>query len=220
MASKSSVATKAAPTKAKAAPPKDAETPEKDSAETPEKDGPLPLLDLSDAAVKKMIKQAKKRGYVTYEQLNAVMPSEEVTSEKIEDVLAIMNEMGINVVETEEAEADGEEAADEPEEEESESGEIVVATPKTPAKSEAKEPAERTDDPVRMYLREMGSVELLSREGEIAIAKRIEAGREAMIAGLCESPLTFQAIIIWRDELNETKILLREKKKIEKNENY
>src|ERR1700692_1153816 len=144
MASKSSVAAKTAPTKAKAAPPKDAETPDKDGAEASEKDGPLPLLDLSDAAVKKMIKQAKKRGYVTYEQLNAVMPSEEVTSEKIEDVLAMMNEMGINVVEPEEAEADGEgeEAADEPEEEESESGEIVTVTPKTPAKSEAKEPAE------------------------------------------------------------------------------
>src|SRR5271169_3973981 len=209
MASKSSVATKTAPTKAKAAPPKDAETPEKDGAETPEKDGPLPLLDLSDAAVKKMIKQAKKRGYVTYEQLNAVMPSEEVTSEKIEDVLAIMNEMGINVVETEEAEAE-EEEKDEPEEEESESGELVEVAPKAVAKSEAKEPTERTDDPVRMYLREMGSVELLSREGEIAIAKRIEAGREAMIAGLCESPLTFQAIIIWRDELNDGKVFLRD----------
>jgi RNA polymerase primary sigma factor len=209
MASKSSVATKTAPTKAKAAPPKDAETPEKDSAETPEKDGPLPLLDLSDAAVKKMIKQAKKRGYVTYEQLNAVMPSEEVTSEKIEDVLAIMNEMGINVVETEEAEAE-EEEKDEPEEEESESGELVEVAPKAVAKSETKEPTERTDDPVRMYLREMGSVELLSREGEIAIAKRIEAGREAMIAGLCESPLTFQAVIIWRDELNEGKVFLRD----------
>src|SRR5580658_9757219 len=209
MASKSSVATKTGPTKAKAAPPKDAETPDKDGAEASEKDGPLPLLDLSDAAVKKMIKQAKKRGYVTYEQLNAVMPSEEVTSEKIEDVLAIMNEMGINVVETEEAEAE-EEEKDEPEEEESESGELVEVTPKTPAKTEAKEPTERTDDPVRMYLREMGSVELLSREGEIAIAKRIEAGREAMIAGLCESPLTFQAVIIWRDELNEGKVFLRD----------
>ena len=209
MASKSSVATKTGPTKAKAALPKDAETPEKDGAEPAEKDGPLPLLDLSDAAVKKMIKQAKKRGYVTYEQLNAVMPSEEVTSEKIEDVLAIMNEMGINVVETEEAEAE-EEEKDEPEEEESESGELVEVAPKPVAKSEAKEPAERTDDPVRMYLREMGSVELLSREGEIAIAKRIEAGREAMIAGLCESPLTFQAVIIWRDELNEGKVFLRD----------
>src|ERR1700757_2059025 len=208
MASKS-VATKPLPTKAKAAPPKDAETPEKDGPETAEKDGPLPLLDLSDAAVKKMIKQAKKRGYVTYEQLNAVMPSEEVTSEKIEDVLAIMNEMGINVVETEEADTE-EEDKDEADEEESEAGELVEVAPKTPAKSEAKEPAERTDDPVRMYLREMGSVELLSREGEIAIAKRIEAGREAMIAGLCESPLTFQAVIIWRDELNEGKIFLRD----------
>src|SRR6202050_1584053 len=211
MASKSSVATKTAPTKAKAAPPKDAETPEKDGAETPEKDGPLPLLDLSDAAVKKMIKQAKKRGYVTYEQLNAVMPSEEVTSEKIEDVLAMMSEMGINVVETEEADADDqEEAREEPEEEESEGGELVETSAKTPAKSEAREPAERTDDPVRMYLREMGTVELLSREGEIAIAKRIEAGREAMIAGLCESPLTFQAVIIWRDEINEGKVFLRD----------
>src|ERR1700751_2613068 len=192
----------------KLAPSKEGEAPEKDGPETP--DAPLPLLDLSDAAVKKMIKQAKKRGYVTYEQLNAVMPSEEVTSEKIEDILAMMSEMGINVVETEEAESDEEENRDEAEEEESEGGEIVEAAPKAITKSEAKEPSERTDDPVRMYLREMGSVELLSREGEIAIAKRIEAGREAMIAGLCESPLTFQAIIIWRDELNEGKVFLRD----------
>jgi RNA polymerase primary sigma factor len=210
MASKS-VATKtvASTSKAKAATPKDPDAPEKETPDTP--DAPLPLLDLSDAAVKKMIKQAKKRGYVTYEQLNAVMPSEEVTSEKIEDILAMMSEMGINVVETEEAEAEEEEAArEEPEEEEAEAGEMVEVTPKVPAKSEAKEPAERTDDPVRMYLREMGTVELLSREGEIAIAKRIEAGREAMIAGLCESPLTFQAVIIWRDELNEGKVFLRD----------
>jgi RNA polymerase primary sigma factor len=211
-----SMATKSAATKTVAAKPKvvrpgmatpqkDAEAPEKDAAETP--DAPLPVLDLSDAAVKKMIKQAKKRGYVTYEQLNAVMPSEEVTSEKIEDVLAMMNEMGINVVETEETDNEDEE---EGEEEESEGGDIVEVAPKTPAKSETREPAERTDDPVRMYLREMGSVELLSREGEIAIAKRIEAGREAMIAGLCESPLSFQAIIIWRDELNEGKVFLRD----------
>jgi len=188
-----------------ATPQKESEAPEKEGAETP--DAPLPVLDLSDAAVKKMIKQAKKRGYVTYEQLNAVMPSEEVTSEKIEDVLAMMNEMGINVVETEEADNEDD---DEGEEEESEGGDIVEVAPKTPAKSETREPAERTDDPVRMYLREMGSVELLSREGEIAIAKRIEAGREAMIAGLCESPLSFQAIIIWRDELNEGKVFLRD----------
>src|SRR5690349_21399257 len=212
-----SMATKSAATKTVAAksskvvrpgmatPQKESEAPEKDAAETP--DAPLPVLDLSDAAVKKMIKQAKKRGYVTYEQLNAVMPSEEVTSEKIEDVLAMMNEMGINVVETEEADNEEEEEA---EEEESEGGDVVEVAPKTPAKSETREPAERTDDPVRMYLREMGSVELLSREGEIAIAKRIEAGREAMIAGLCESPLSFQAIIIWRDELNEGKVFLRD----------
>src|SRR5579864_2055514 len=206
MASKSA-GTKTVAIKSKAAPQKEGEAPEKEGPETP--DAPLPLLDLSDAAVKKMIKQAKKRGYVTHEQLNSVMPAEEVTSEQIEDVLAMMSEMGINVVETEEAEAD-EEAREEPEEEETEAGELVEVTPKTPAKSEAKEPAERTDDPVRMYLREMGTVELLSREGEIAIAKRIEAGREAMIAGLCESPLTFQAVVIWRDELNEGKVLLRD----------
>ncbi len=212
MASKSegskTVASKIKVAVAKSAAAKDTEAPEKEASETP--DVQLPVLDLTDAAVKKMIKQAKKRGYVTYEQLNAVMPSEEVTSEKIEDVLAMMSEMGINVVETEEAEAEEEEGREEPEEEESEGGDLVETTAKTPAKSEAREPAERTDDPVRMYLREMGSVELLSREGEIAIAKRIEAGREAMIAGLCESPLTFQAIIIWRDELNEGKVFLRD----------
>jgi RNA polymerase primary sigma factor len=192
--------------KTKAAPQKE-EAREKGPA-TP--DAPLPLLDLSDAAVKKMIKQAKKRGYVTHQQLNAVIPSEEVTSEQIEDILATLNEMGINVVETGGAEADEEEAGEKPESEETESGELVEVTPKTPAESEAKEPIERTDDPVRMYLREMGSVELLSREGEVAVAKRIEAGREAMIAGLCESPLTFQAVIIWRDELNEGKVFLHD----------
>ena len=123
----------------------------------------------------------------------------------------MFSEMGINVVETEEASDDEEGEREEPEEEpEAEGGELVEVQQKVPAKSETKEPAERTDDPVRMYLREMGSVELLSREGEIAIAKRIEAGREAMIAGLCESPLTFQAIIIWRDELNEGKVFLRD----------
>src|SRR4029077_20756651 len=169
-----------------------------------------PLLDLSDAAVRKMIKNAKKRGYVTYEQLNGVLPSEEVTSEKIEDVLAMLNEMGINVVESEEAGED-EEGRGEDDDDEDEGGDLVeVSTSKSVAETKKSEPGERTDDPVRMYLREMGSVELLSREGEIAIAKRIEAGREAMIAGLCESPLTFQAIIIWRDELNEGKVFLRD----------
>src|SRR6202795_1866186 len=184
------------------------EAPEK---ETPEatSDAPLPLLDLSDAAVKKMIKSAKKRGYVTYEQINAVLPSEEVTSEQIEDILAMLNEMGINTVEQEETDTEEEKPAEEAEEEESD-GELVEVAHKAPAETKKSEPGERTDDPVRMYLREMGSVELLSREGEIAIAKRIEAGREAMIAGLCESPLTFQAIIIWRDELNEGKVFLRD----------
>jgi RNA polymerase primary sigma factor len=185
------------------------EAPEKEASEAP--DTPLPLLDLSDAAVKKLIRTAKKRGYVTHDQINSVLPSEEVNSEQIEDVLAMFSEMGVNVVETEEPSEEGEEAREEAEEEvESEGGDLVEVQQKVPAKAETKEPTERTDDPVRMYLREMGSVELLSREGEIAIAKRIEAGREAMIAGLCESPLTFQAIIIWRDELNEGKVFLRD----------
>ncbi|HET6376976.1 MAG TPA: RNA polymerase sigma factor region1.1 domain-containing protein, partial [Methylocella sp.] len=167
-----------------------------------------PLLDLTDAAVKRMIKLAKKRGFVTYEELNAVLPSEEVTSEQIEDVLAMLNEMGINVVENEEQDdPSGEEGS---EEEEVEGGELAEGAQAKAVTARSSEPADRTDDPVRMYLREMGSVELLSREGEIAIAKRIEAGREAMIAGLCESPLTFQAIIIWRDELNDSKVLLRD----------
>ena len=168
-----------------------------------------PLLDLSDAAVKKMIKAAKKRGFVTHDELNAVLPSEEVSSDQIEDVYSMLNEMGINVVDSDDSEdGDREEAG----EEEVEGGDLVEAARPTAvvATTTAKEPTDRTDDPVRMYLREMGTVELLSREGEIAIAKRIEAGREAMIAGLCESPLTFQAIIIWRDELTDGKVLLRD----------
>jgi RNA polymerase primary sigma factor len=186
---------------------KEAEAPEREGSDAP--DTPLPLLDLSDAAVKKLIRTAKKRGYVTHDQINSVLPSEEVNSEQIEDVLAMFSEMGVNVVETEEA-TDDEEREEAEEEPESDGGDLVEVQRAVPAKSEAKEPSERTDDPVRMYLREMGTVELLSREGEIAIAKRIEAGREAMIAGLCESPLTFQAIIIWRDELNDGKVFLRD----------
>src|SRR6185503_12682616 len=202
------MAGKALASKAKAVQAKE-EAPEKDAEGAPE--SPLPLLDLNDAGVKKMIKAAKKRGYVTHEQINAVMPSEEVTSDQIEDVFAMLNDMGINVVETEDADSADEEkaAAEEPDDDE-EGGELVEVSAKPVATTEKKEPSERTDDPVRMYLREMGSVELLSREGEIAIAKRIEAGREAMIAGLCESPLTFQAVIIWRDELNEGKVFLRD----------
>ncbi|MBY0565950.1 MAG: RNA polymerase sigma factor RpoD [Hyphomonadaceae bacterium] len=169
-----------------------------------EKDAPEgPILDLSDAAVKKMIKAAKARGFVTHEELNKVLPSEEFSSEQIEDVMSQLNEMGINVVDNEE---EGEAAEEE--------GSKAVATRDEAttkvAVTNTREDADRTDDPVRMYLREMGSVELLSREGEIAIAKRIEAGRDAMIRGLCESPLTFEAIMVWRDELREQKILLRD----------
>ncbi|PZO82149.1 MAG: RNA polymerase sigma factor RpoD [Mesorhizobium amorphae] len=186
-------------------------TKEKEEVETEREastDGPL--LDLSDDAVKKMIKAAKKRGYVTLDELNAVLPSEETDPDRIEDIHAMLSDMGINVVEDDDAgeDGDGEKENADAEEDANElaeqTGTAVVAT------TTKKEPTDRTDDPVRMYLREMGSVELLSREGEIAIAKRIEAGRETMIAGLCESPLTFQAIIIWRDDLNESKVLLRE----------
>src|SRR6201747_1757443 len=178
------------------------DTPEKDSP-----DAPSPLLDLSDAAVKKMIKQAKKRGFVTFDQLNEVLPSDTTSPEQIEDIMSMLSDMGINVSEAEEA--DTEEETKEEAEDETDN-ELVEVTQKAVTEVKKSEPGERTDDPVRMYLREMGTVELLSREGEIAIAKRIEAGREAMIAGLCESPLTFQAIIIWRDELNEGKIFLRD----------
>src|SRR6476469_6719115 len=149
------------------------ETPEKDTPDTP--DTPLPLLDLSDAAVKKLIRAAKKRGYVTVDQINSVLPSEEVNSEQIEDVLAMFSEMGVNVVENEEAETEEEGAREEAEDEPETDGELVEVQPKLPAKAETKEPTERTDDPVRMYLREMGSVVLVSLEGEIAISKRSQA---------------------------------------------
>ncbi len=178
--------------------------PSKTDAPAPEKeetsDGPL--LDLSDAAVKKMIKAAKTRGFVTMDELNKVLPSEEFTSEQIEDTMSQLSEMGINVVENdEEAETETEESA---------AREVAVREDAKPPVTNTREDADRTDDPVRMYLREMGSVELLSREGEIAIAKRIEAGRDAMIRGLCESPLTFEAIMVWREELRSQQILLRD----------
>jgi RNA polymerase primary sigma factor len=158
-------------------------------------------FDMSQAAVRKMIADARERGYITMEQLNAVLPPETVSTDQIEDIMSMLSEMGINVVEEEEAD-EGEAPAGELVET-SASREVALVGP-------ASETLDRTDDPVRMYLREMGSVELLSREGEIAIAKRIEAGRNTMIAGLCESPLTFQAIIIWRDELLSEEILLRD----------
>ncbi len=198
-----------ATTKAKTLQVKDKEKDDK-AADAPEKDSPdapSPLLDLSDAAVKKMIKQAKKRGFVTFDQLNEVLPSDTTSPEQIEDIMSMLSDMGINVSEAEDA--DSEEDNKEEAEDETDN-ELVEVTQKAVTEVKKSEPGERTDDPVRMYLREMGTVELLSREGEIAIAKRIEAGREAMIAGLCESPLTFQAIIIWRDELNEGKIFLRD----------
>ncbi|MDO5641159.1 MAG: RNA polymerase sigma factor region1.1 domain-containing protein, partial [Paracoccus sp. (in: a-proteobacteria)] len=157
-------------------------------------------LDISQAAVKKMIAEARERGYITYDQLNNVLPPEQVSSDQIEDVMSMLSEMGIQVVENEEEGEDGEGGEVVPA---STSREVTVATAET-------EKLDRTDDPVRMYLREMGSVELLSREGEIAIAKRIEAGRNTMIAGLCESPLTFKAITMWRQELLDEDILLRD----------
>ncbi len=160
------------------------------------------MLDFSQAAVKKMIAEAREKGYITYDQLNQVLPPDQVSSEQIEDVMSMLSEMGINVIEDEESE--DEEAKPTTEVvETSTSREVTVAATE-------QEKLDRTDDPVRMYLREMGSVELLSREGEIAIAKRIEAGRNTMISGLCESPLTFQAITIWRDELLNEDILLRD----------
>ncbi|WP_074381300.1 RNA polymerase sigma factor RpoD [Bartonella doshiae] len=165
-----------------------------------------PLLDFSDDAIKKMVKLAKKNGYVTMDELNAVLPSDEVTSEQIEDILAMFSEMGVNVVDDE----DDIDPGHYDEEVAVEGGDLVEATSHAIVTTTKREVTDRTDDPVRMYLREMGAVELLSREGEIAIAKRIEAGRETMIAGLCESPLTFQALIIWREELREQRILLRE----------
>ncbi|XXK30235.1 RNA polymerase sigma factor RpoD [Rhodobacteraceae bacterium nBUS_24] len=158
-------------------------------------------LDMSQTAVKKMIAEAREKGYITYDQLNHVLPPDQVSSEQIEDVMSMLSEMGINIIEDEEAEDEDKGATDLV----ATTGakEVVVSTGET-------EKLDRTDDPVRMYLREMGSVELLSREGEIAIAKRIEAGRNTMILGLCESPLTFQAITIWRDELLSEDILLRD----------
>jgi len=160
-------------------------------------------LDMSQAAVKKMIADARERGYITYDQLNAVLPPDQVSSDQIEDVMSMLSEMGIQVTEEEESEESTEEQGSTEVATVKGPGEVAIATGET-------EKLDRTDDPVRMYLREMGSVELLSREGEIAIAKRIEAGRNTMILGLCESPLTFQAITIWRDELLNEDILLRD----------
>ncbi len=170
--------------------------------ETETHDADAPLID-NDAALKKMIKKATAQGFITHAQRDQVLTSDKYSTEQIEDIMSQLSEMGINVIEHDE-DADAEEA-------EEEGGEVAASETTALAKTtKTTGGGDRTDDPVRMYLREMGSVELLSREGEIAIAKRIEAGRETMIAGLCESPLTFQAIIIWHDELNEGKVLLRD----------
>ncbi len=201
--------TKQTKTKSASAKPAPAEAPKKaarkggkaDPAEpqTAREDADSPLLDMSDVGVRKMIARAKTRGYVTYDELNKVLPSDKVSSEQIEDTMSMLSEMGINVIESEEQEEGGE-------------GDVPATTDgkEVATTAKASEQYDRTDDPVRMYLREMGSVELLSREGEIAIAKRIEAGRELMIGALCESPMTFEALTVWRDELNEGKVLLRD----------
>ena len=167
----------------------------------PDDQEPELSLDMSQAAIKKMISEAREKGFITYDQLNKVLPPDQVSSEQIEDVMSMLSEMGINIIENDEAEDDDQRGTAVAEV--GRKGEITLG-------SGTGEKLDRTDDPVRMYLREMGSVELLSREGEIAIAKRIEAGRNTMIAGLCESPLTFQAITIWRDELVSEDILLRD----------
>ncbi|VVT07445.1 RNA polymerase, sigma 70 (sigma D) factor [Sphingomonas sp. EC-HK361] len=178
-------------------------------AENPEvnETGDAPLIDLNDANVKKLFARAKKRGYITYDQLNDALPQDQMSSDQLEDIMSALNEMGINVVENEEAgeEGDSDEAAEEEVESVDSSDDNAP-----PVEAKKKETVDRTDDPVRMYLREMGAVELLSREGEIAIAKRIEAGRDTMILGLCESPITFNAIIDWSTALNEGTMQLRE----------
>jgi RNA polymerase primary sigma factor len=171
--------------------------------------GDAPLIDLNEASIKKLIARAKKRGVITYDELNEALPQDQMSSEQIEDVMSALNDMGVNIVENDEASEDGEaekEADDDDTDTSAEGGDGFSS----PAIEKKKEVVDRTDDPVRMYLREMGAVELLSREGEIAIAKRIEAGRDTMIFGLCESPITFNAIIGWSNALNEGTMQLRE----------
>jgi len=170
-------------------------------------EGDAPLIDLNEASLKKLIARGKRKGYLTYDQLNEALPQDQMSSDQLEDVMAALNEMGVNIVENEdvgeEDQADEDQADEAVAADEADAGPTLTATAK-------KETIDRTDDPVRMYLREMGAVELLSREGEIAIAKRIEAGRDTMILGLCESPITFNAIIDWSTALNEGTMQLRE----------
>ena len=188
------------------------------SANTPDKDD-APLIDLNEASVKKLISKARKRGYVTYDELNEALPSGEMSPDQIEEIQTALSEMGVQIVETDEdaeaeAEEDGEEVevvgSDDDETEDDDDGEKKPGVKDARAANRKTATGDRTDDPVRMYLREMGAVELLSREGEIAIAKRIEAGRDMMIMGLCESPITFHAIIQWSEALNAGDMQLRE----------
>ena len=171
--------------------------------------GDAPLLDLNEASVKKLIARAKKRGYITYDELNDALPQDQMSSEQIEDIMSALNEMGVNIVENEEAGEDGDDQRDDSDDDSADDNAEDDGGPKLVTEKK-KETVDRTDDPVRMYLREMGAVELLSREGEIAIAKRIEAGRDTMILGLCESPTTFNAIIEWSTALNNGEMQLRE----------
>src|SRR3954468_15372514 len=167
-----------------------------DTAETREEAAEAPLLDSIASAIKKMVARGKERGYLTYDELNAALPQDQVSSEQIEDTMTMLSELGINLIESEESEEPAE-------------AEVEEADGEVRGNVDGDDIG-RTDDPVRMYLREMGSVELLSREGEIAIAKRIEAGRDMMIGGICESPLTVRALLLWRDALAENKMLLRD----------
>src|SRR4051812_23100075 len=182
------------------------EVQEADTAEA----GDAPLIDLNDASIKKLIARAKKRGFITYDELNEALPQDQMSSEQIEDVMSALNDMGVQIVENEEKGDDDEEEDKEAEAAPEDEVDPLDDGGPRPAAAVKKEPTDRTDDPVRMYLREMGAVELLSREGEIAIAKRIEAGRDTMIWGLCESPITFNAIIEWSNALNEGRMQLRE----------
>ena len=161
-----------------------------------------PLIDSTQAGVKRFLQRAKERGYVTYDELNQILPPDQVSSEQIEDTMSLLSEMGINVIESEESDESGEDNA--------RSTAVAAAPTGAVAAPSSTQELERTDDPVRMYLREMGSIELLSRQGEIEIAKRIEAGRETMIGGICESPLTMQAIVGWREALKNDQVLLRD----------
>ncbi|MCK9543403.1 MAG: RNA polymerase sigma factor RpoD [Novosphingobium sp.] len=166
--------------------------------------GDAPLIDLNEASIKKLIARAKRRGVITYDELNEALPQDQMSSEQIEDIMAAISEMGVNIVESDE------DAVDPEEKDVEEIDDMNDGAAERPVVEKKKETVERTDDPVRMYLREMGAVELLSREGEIAIAKRIEAGRDTMILGLCESPITFHAIILWSEALNNGEMQLRE----------